>query len=212
MFYGLFKKFYPIWKSTYATNIKKRRLDFVSEQTTQGHLFDPNWLKGKKILEVGCNQGKDFLQFFDGIEGVELYGVDINEQDIKQKNCTFMQLNADKLPFDDDYFDLVVSFGVLEHVQPMETLCKVISEIDRVCKSYGVIVPNIITLLEPHTAEFFWPLRSIPNKKSFRDLNYFSDDVWTKFTGFKDASIKRYNYLFPLIKNTLIYKPLDNNE
>jgi len=58
----LYKKLYPVWKSKYATFLKKRRLRFVNE-CLRGQL-DSNQIRNKKILEIGCQQGIDFIQFF----------------------------------------------------------------------------------------------------------------------------------------------------
>jgi len=37
-------------------------------------------------------------------------------------------------------------------------------------------------------------------------LYYYSDEAWLQFEGFKDAKLKRFYHLPPLITNLLIYK------
>jgi ubiquinone/menaquinone biosynthesis C-methylase UbiE len=118
-------------------------------------------------------------------------------------------MDAEDTLFKDKYFDLTVSIGVLEHIEPIEKLCKVITEIDRISKEYVVIVPNIITFLEPHTLRFFWQLRAIHSKKKYDALNFYSDETLLKFKGFSGAKITRFDYIPGLIKNTIIYK-IDN--
>lgn len=202
----LYKKAYPSWKSKYSTRLKRSRVRFINNMNLD-HPFDSRWLNGKRVLEVGCGEGKDFIQFFDD-SMVQITAIDIKDQILEQSNVTFMKIDAQELPFEDKQFDLTVSFGVLEHIQPIEKLCKVISEIDRVSKSYAIIVPNISTLIEPHAVDLFWQLRSPERKCRYSQLNYYSDEAWLQFKGFSKARIKRYSYIPFLIKNTLIYKGL----
>jgi len=203
----IYNRLYPVWKSRIATGLKKRRLGIINDLACRGNLFDPDWLRDKKLLDVGCANGKDFLQFFDAYDGVQLFGLDRDEYKLAQKNCTFVKGNARDIPFDSKFFDLVVSIGVLEHIDPIENLCKAITEIDRVGKSYIVVVPAISTLLEPHTVRLLWQQRDRSKKSPYPHLYYFSDDTWLQFAGFKQASLKRFNYLPPLIANVAIYKP-----
>jgi ubiquinone/menaquinone biosynthesis C-methylase UbiE len=201
----LYKRFYPRWKHYYATSLKKRRLSYVNT-ILGGRLFNKSWLNGKNILEIGCSSGADFLHFFENSKEVNLTGIDIEPQNIRQSNVTFLQMDAESTPFKDKSFDLTVSIGVLEHIEPIEKLSKVIAEIDRISKEYVIIVPNILTLLEPHTVDFFWQLRAINKKKKYNALNYYSDDAWLKFGGFSGAKVTRYSYIPGLIKNTVIAK------
>jgi len=132
------------------------------------------------------------------------WGVDPIETGLAQENFTFIKANGIDLPFPDGYFDAVVSIGVLEHVEPIENLCKVITEIERVAKRYVVIVPAINTFLEPHTQAIWWQLRPV---KRIEQLNYFSDMAWLKFSGFRAATITRFDYLPGLITNLAISGP-----
>ncbi len=115
-----------------------------------------NRVYGKRILEIGCGRGRDFLKHFEDIEGIELYGIDLKKRkeldDIK--NFTFICADAESIPFPDNYFDIGVSIGVLEHIAPVEKLARVLTECERVCKSFVHIVPSVSTLWEPHTGVY----------------------------------------------------------
>ena len=201
----LYNKFYRTWKHNWAKSLKMRRLLYVND-ILGGCLFDKSWLNGRKILDIGCSSGADFLQFFKDFNGLSLTGIDIRPQNIQQSNVTFLQTDAEATPFQDKSFDLAVSIGVLEHIEPIEKLSKVITEIDRISKAYVIIVPNISTFFEPHTVSFLWQLRAKNKKKKYDFLNYFSDETWLKFTGFSGAEITRFTYIPGLIKNTIIFK------
>jgi ubiquinone/menaquinone biosynthesis C-methylase UbiE len=157
---------------------------------------------GARVVEVGCSTGKDFLQFLP--EDCELYGVDLIQYKELDPRVTFVRADAESLPFPDRSFDLAVSIGLLEHVQPIEKLCNVVREIQRVAKRYAVVVPCIMTPLEPHVLRPGWQLRGHYRKLPFDALNYFSDDAWLQFGGFRGAKTRRLWYLPGLIHNLCI--------
>lgn len=196
--------FYGIWKKSGATALKKRRFDKIMSLINL-----PND-RPIKILEVGCANGKDFIQFATD-EKYQISAVDINDCKIEQKNVKFCKADASELPFEDKSFDLVVTIGLLEHIEPMEKLCAVIKELDRVGKHQISVVPSISTFVEPHCGKLFFSQRM--HKKLFSDqkgvalhLNLFCEHTWTKFEGFFNCNIKKIYYLPPIIKNTIIYK------
>ncbi len=105
-------------------------------------------IAGKKVLEIGVGAGTDFIEFLkrDAI----CSGVDATEAAIKEtkKNIEtaipsnnhkleyLQKVNAEKLPFKDNYFDIVYSFGVLHHAK---NTMQCLSEAVRVLKPGGVI-------------------------------------------------------------------------
>jgi ubiquinone/menaquinone biosynthesis C-methylase UbiE len=160
-----------------------------------------------KIIEIGCGEGKDFIKFLSNRNDLKLVGLDVKDHKIKQDNFQMIVEDAEHISFPDKYFDYAISIGVLEHITPIEKLCSAIREIDRVSKSYCVVVPSINTLLEPHTGSFKWQLKD-HNKKEMVSfgLNYISDDGWLEFSGFKNAQTLRYDYIPMLINDLIIFK------
>lgn len=158
------------------------------------------------ILDVGCGTGADFTRF--AVEdGFRCHGLDIRRQ-THLANFEFTQGTACNLPFPDHHFDAAVSVGVFEHIQPIEDLCKAASEIARVAKSYCVLVPSIGTLMEPHTFSPLWHTRDHYKKAEINyPLNFFSDEAWLQFEGFKGARTARFWYM-PAIQNLMIFKTL----
>ncbi len=100
--------------------------------------------KGKKVLEVGCGLGTDLLQFARG--GAEVYGSDLTWKGVTltRKRLalygfpdTVLVADGEHLPFPDDYFDLVYSWGVIHHTPHPAAAAQ---EIMRVCKPDGRIL------------------------------------------------------------------------
>lgn len=99
---------------------------------------------GKKVLEIGVGAGTDFVQWLRA--GAEAYGIDLTEESInhtsrwlKHYGLTpkeLRQADAEKLPYKDETFNLVYSWGALHHTPDTQ---KAIGEAIRVTKKGGRI-------------------------------------------------------------------------
>lgn len=95
----------------------------------------------KRVLEIGVGQGTDLMEFAKG--GARCFGIDITENHLDLTSANFSlhgekvdlrKADATELPFSNDFFDCVYSFGVLHHIREDE---KVVDEILRVLKPGG---------------------------------------------------------------------------
>ena len=103
------------------------------------YLFDRfGFEKGQKFLEIGCGNG-DFLRVFKEI-GLDCKGVDISEYSVntlKELDVKKCDISKDKLPYDDETFDIVYHKSLIEHLVNPSNL---MSESIRVLRSGGKIV------------------------------------------------------------------------
>jgi len=88
-------------------------------ETLMGHVP----LHQGRVLEFGCDNGV-LLNFFDG-QRLERFGVDINPASIARGQKLFPGLDLRvssgvSVPFEDDFFDVVVVSAVLKHIRPEE--------------------------------------------------------------------------------------------
>ncbi|MEM2742254.1 MAG: methyltransferase domain-containing protein [Nitrososphaeria archaeon] len=103
--------------------------------------------KIERILDIGCGFGGLSAVIAKLLGAGEIHGVDIdenvfNEARAKGVICHLVDANS-LLPFQDNYFDLITSFGVLEHLTFFDTI---IQESHRVLRSAGYLlisVPNL---------------------------------------------------------------------
>ena len=135
---------------------------------------------GKKILEVGVGAGTDHLQW--ARVGAECYGVDLTDVAIETTKKRFelygfktelQRLDAEILPFDENSFDVVYSWGVIHHTEKPQIL---VNEINRVLKPGGVFIGMIYGRHSP-LAFKFWVKYALLKGKFW--LN-FADIIWDK--------------------------------
>jgi ubiquinone/menaquinone biosynthesis C-methylase UbiE len=96
--------------------------------------------KEQKILEVGCGAGAFLLPMYNS--GMVVYGIDYSNSLIQL--CTniiklgiFKVSEANNIPFEDEFFDAVVSNSVFQYFDGLEYAENVVSEIARVLKKKG---------------------------------------------------------------------------
>jgi 2-polyprenyl-6-hydroxyphenyl methylase/3-demethylubiquinone-9 3-methyltransferase len=107
-------------------------------------------VKNAKILDVGCSAGAHSIDiaseneavvgFDPEVSALKKFGAWVKER--KLKNLTIDEGVAEKMPYPNNYFDLVVCSEVLEHVQNIK---KSVSEMFRVLKPGGLLflsMPN----------------------------------------------------------------------
>ena len=101
--------------------------------------------KGKKVLEIGCGSGIDSAEFIKN--GADVYATDMTESAVKHTKNLFKKLNfneevisnvrkvdARNLPFEDNFFDHIYTYGVLHHIPDVKDA---VSEIYRVLNPKG---------------------------------------------------------------------------
>lgn len=125
---------------------------------------------GMKVLEVGCGGGLFTNMIKKHFPNCEVYGIDIDDEHIKfakkkaKELClevNYSVANINKLPFESDYFDLVFSHTVVEHVQFDEF----IKEQKRVLKNGANLVIMRVDM----------------NKKVDRPFEYLEDEIGKTF-------------------------------
>ncbi len=99
---------------------------------------------GGKLLEIGCSMGTDLLQL--ARRGLRVTGIDLTEAGIELAQGRFKLYNlkaqlktgdAENLPFSENSFDIVYSFGVLHHTPDT---AKAVAEVRRVLVPKGLAV------------------------------------------------------------------------
>ncbi|HZH66419.1 MAG TPA: class I SAM-dependent methyltransferase [Flavisolibacter sp.] len=115
---------------------------------TEGHILselDKIDFKNKDVLEIGIGQAADSAQIVK--RGANYYGIDLTETSIKRikdrfklSNLPYKEIqvaNAEKIPYPDNFFDMVYSHGVIHHSPNIE---KIVEEIHRVLKPGGTAI------------------------------------------------------------------------
>lgn len=111
----------------------------------------------KRILDAGCGNGRHIILFAE--QGFDVWGIDISEKAIEIANAWIAKRGLEAhlkvgdigtLPFENGYFDVIISFGVLDHI-PFSEAKRIMKEIGRVVAKNGYIY---ITLRSTEDAEY----------------------------------------------------------
>jgi ubiquinone/menaquinone biosynthesis C-methylase UbiE len=174
---------------TFMVNEEKYTVEYFEELEKLRYNMQPeipefarfHEAKGKSVLEVGVGAGTDFLQWVRA--GAKAYGIDLTEEAIEHvkhrlslyglEAMGYAVADSENLPFDDNTFDLVYSWGVIHHTPDTK---KAVKEIIRVCKPGGKIK---IMIYHRHSllAYFFWVKHALLKFRPWKSLSWV---LWNK--------------------------------
>lgn len=193
-----------VWNKIFA-NLD---LTYSEDANTQGKLFEHvkiDFLKEvfppppTKMLEVGC--GTAFVSLYFAKRGYSTTCLDANQSILKVAKENFKKErvkgkfivgDAEKLPFKNNQFNIVTSFGLLEHfVDPSGA----IAEMVRILKPGGIFFADIVpkrfscqtlgNIINSITTFIFWAIKGKPTlglekaKRNFQPL-YFENSISCK--------------------------------
>ncbi|WP_295648526.1 class I SAM-dependent methyltransferase [uncultured Mucilaginibacter sp.] len=121
------------------------------------YLFD-QLLKGtyadvKTVLDAGCGGGRNLVYFLQN--GYQVYGIDPNQEAVEAVKelsqmlapanpaSNFMVATSENLPFEDNYFDLVISSAVLHFAQSQTHFDAMLQSLWRVLKPGGYLFARL---------------------------------------------------------------------
>ena len=155
---------------------------------TVAHIKDfYNLNNDSKILDVGCAKGFMMHDFSLLLPKAEIVGVDISNYAID--NCiesmkdVISYANANNLPFEDDYFDLVISINTI-HNLPLIDCKEALREISRVSKKDAFIMNDAWRNPKEKDSMLKWNLTALTYmstddwKLLFNDVGYEGDYYW----------------------------------
>ncbi len=155
LYFGLAYHLFSIRGGNLQDKVQMLLLDYVQDVGD----------KPVKILDIGCGNGPLSLKVAGQFPSAQVVGVDYwgKNWDYSLNVCRqnalwagvvdrveFRQANAQKLPFEDDHFDLVISNLVFHEIRTAKDKREPLREALRVLKSGGQFVFQDLFLLQPY--------------------------------------------------------------
>ena len=130
------------WKIYHEVQLDSKNGTTISEDRVRTALCMPlDSIKGLRIIEAGSGAGRftEILLKYGAI----VYSFDLSEavevnllNNSGNPNLTIFQADIEKIPFEDDFFDISLCLGVMQHTRDTITS---LEELKRVTKKNGVI-------------------------------------------------------------------------
>ena len=131
------------WKIYSDVQLDSKNGTTISEDRVKTALGQPlDSIRGLKIIEAGSGAGR-FTEILLKY-GAKVYSFDLSEavdanfeNNSGHSNLTIFQADIEKIPFEDNFFDISLCLGVLQHTK--DTM-KSLKELSRVTKKNGMIL------------------------------------------------------------------------
>jgi len=146
-----------------------------------------NLVDGSKILDVGCAKGFMLYDFYKRNPNLDLYGIDVSkyaiDNSVPEIKNKLKVANATNLPFEDNYFDLVISINTVHNLDKIEC-ATALSEISRVSKKNAFLTVDAFNNEDEEKRMYAWNLtaKTIMSVdewiKFFDQKNYEGDYFW----------------------------------
>lgn len=179
-----------------------------------------------RVLDFGCGTGE--LTVLINKHGAQCFGLDIHKEHLDMARILAAENNLDAnifikndmenmLPFEDDCFDLIVSFSVFEHIEN-NVLTWLLPEFYRTCKGIVyTLVPNPIKPIDDHTNLAFLglmprlvALRYIKIRGADYKISRSGDwDVYYRFLSTIDNHFKRSGFTTEHLDDKFIYPTME---
>lgn len=131
-----------------------------------------NLQAGQKVLDVGCGMAHLLYELTQVVPGVEVRGIDISDyalkhakEEVRDKLCYG---EAQKIPFEDNSFDLVISLATLHNLKIYD-LKKAVQEVERVSKKNSYIMVESYRNDREEMNMIYWQLTC---------ASYYAVDEW----------------------------------
>jgi ubiquinone/menaquinone biosynthesis C-methylase UbiE len=158
--------------------------------------------KSSSVLDIGCHAGtlvnSIWLEGYRSISGIDNNSASISKGKQKYQDIAdrLIHYNGDKLPYENNQFDVVTMFDVLEHIEDIHNYLA--HEVRRILKPGGRLIfqtPNRITNIP-------WEILSHKSLTYYRNYHvslqtYSSLSQLLESTGFVEVTIEKQDLRVP---------------
>lgn len=163
--------------------------------------------RGKRVLEIGVGAGTDHLQWARA--EVDLFGIDLTNAGIEITErrlamyglkSNLKRVDAEILPFEDNSFDVVYSWGVIHHSENPQAI---VNEIKRVLKPNGEFI-GMFYNRRSLAGIVAWLKFALLKGKPWRSISYvlyhYNESIGTK--AYTDSELRNIFKDFSAVKIT----------
>ncbi|MCG6534180.1 MAG: methyltransferase domain-containing protein, partial [Syntrophales bacterium LBB04] len=179
------------WKSLWTQVKVEDILKEPSHQEIADNVTSHIHVQGRKVLDVGCGSGGTGMSLAQYGAIMTLFDMSPDSLELSKKlfhhqglKGSFTEGNMFCLPFPDNSFDIVTSFGVLEHFQA-EEIVRALKEMMRV--SSGTVVTTV-----PNARCAFYQIAKWYSEKTGTWQYGYEKPEYSMDTYFREAGIDLY--------------------
>ena len=146
----------------------------------------------RRILDIGCSAGGASVGYAAAFPDAEIHAVDVGPAMLRYAHARaeslgvavhFHQMDATRLDFDDEFFDLVVSHNVMHEVSAA-SLCRIFAESHRVIRPGGIALHQDVPIRGDQPSLFQRYMAALETRNN-------NEPFWTDFANADIAGMMR---------------------
>lgn len=133
------------WSNSGVDNNTFKKFDFYPIKQAENILKE--YKSNQSILELGCGAGRVFFHYKNKgytIKGIEYSEIAVhNIQKLLDNKEDVIQGNVLNLPYEENYFDYILAFGLYHNLENLENIQKAFEETARILKKGGKLLFSV---------------------------------------------------------------------
>lgn len=160
-----------------------------------------NFKNKDRVLDIGCGS---YPKFLISLDFKEKFGIDKYDYDFNNYGVNFIKFDLEKnkkLPFEDNFFDVITALALIEHLEENVTK-NLFFEVFRILKNNGIFLITTPSKISKPILELFSRLKIVSKEEIEEHKKYYEISEIYKFfelANFKNINVKLFELGFNII-------------
>ncbi|MFZ8845642.1 MAG: class I SAM-dependent methyltransferase [Candidatus Hydrothermia bacterium] len=149
-----------------------------------------NFKNKNRVLDIGCGS---YPKFLISLDFKEKFGIDKYDYNFSSYGIKFIKLDLEKenkLPFEDNFFDVITALALIEHLK-LDAVRNLFIEAFRILKNEGIFIITTPSRISKPILELFSKIKIVSKEEIDEHKHYY--EVYEIYDLFNYANFKNVN-------------------
>ena len=160
-----------------------------------------NFKNKNRVLDIGCGS---YPKFLVSLDFKEKFGIDKYDYNFSSYGIKFIKLDLEKenkLPFEDNFFDVITALALIEHLK-LNAVRNLFIEAFRILKNGGIFIITTPSGVSKPILELFSKIKIVSKEEIDEHKHYYEVyEIYDLFNyaNFKNVNVGKFEFGFNII-------------